>query len=62
MAYLRCFCAGDVDGLEPLFADDLCFEEPFRSYASAADYAADILLIFDGGGFGSMNSASRSGQ
>ena len=38
MKYLRCFCAGDVDGLEPLLAPDLIFEGTFHTYHSDAEY------------------------
>ena len=38
MEYLRCFCAGDVDGLAPLLAADLRFAGTFHNSGSAAEY------------------------
>lgn len=38
MEYLRCFCAGDIDGLEPLLATNLCFTGTFHAYGSAREY------------------------
>ena len=38
MEYLRCFCAGDIDGLEPLLATDLSFTGTFHTYGSASEY------------------------
>jgi len=38
LEYLRCFCAGNIDGLEPLLAANLTFEGTFHSYGSATDY------------------------
>ena len=38
MEYLRCFCAGDIDGLEPLLATDLRFTGTFHAYGSASEY------------------------
>ena len=38
MEYLRCFCAGDIDGLEPLLAADLHFTGTFHNYGSAGEY------------------------
>ncbi len=38
MAYLRCFCAGDIDGLEPLLAADLAFTGTFHTFHSASEY------------------------
>ncbi len=38
MEYLRCFCAGDVDGLEPLLANSLCFNGTLHTYGSAREY------------------------
>ena len=36
--HLRCFCAGDIDGLEPLQASDLNFTGAFHTYTSAWAY------------------------
>jgi len=38
MEYLRCFCGGDVAGLEALLAANLRFTGTFYSYNSAAEY------------------------
>lgn len=38
MEYLRCFCAGDIDGLPPLLAADLMFSGTFHTYGSASEY------------------------
>lgn len=38
MEFLRCFCAGDIDGLVPLLARDLKFTGTLHNFASAADY------------------------
>jgi hypothetical protein len=38
MEYLRCFRAGDIDGLEPLLAADLSFTGTFHTYHSASEY------------------------
>lgn len=38
MEYLRCFCAGDIDGLLPLLSADLRFTGPFHTYGSASEY------------------------
>lgn len=42
LEYLRCFCAGDIDGLEPLLAHDLIFNGIFHSYRSSAEYLAGL--------------------
>lgn len=36
--FLRCFCAGDLDGLASLLADDLQFNGPFHQFRSRAAY------------------------
>lgn len=38
MEYLRRFCAGDIDGLEPLLAANLSFAGTFQTYCSALEY------------------------
>lgn len=40
MEYIRCFCAGDIDGLEPLLATELSFTGTNHTYAyaSASEY------------------------
>jgi hypothetical protein len=38
MEYLKRFCAGDIDGLEPLLAADLNFTGTFHTYHSASEY------------------------
>ena len=42
MEYLRCFCAGDIAGLEPLLATNLRFTGTFHSYGSASGYLASL--------------------
>jgi ketosteroid isomerase-like protein len=42
MNFLRRFCAGDVDGLALLLAEDLQFAGPFHQFNSRADYL-DVL-------------------
>jgi hypothetical protein len=36
--FLRCFCAGDVNGLAPLLAEDLQFRGPFHQFSSSDAY------------------------
>jgi len=38
MEFLRCFCAGDVNGLAALLADDLQFKGPFHEFKSSEAY------------------------
>jgi len=38
LEFLRCFCEGDISGLEPLLAPDLTFEGPMHAFESAAAY------------------------
>ena len=38
LTYLKCFCAGDMDGLGSLLAVDLSFKGPFHAYGSSAEY------------------------
>ncbi len=38
MEFLRCFCAGDVNGLASLLADDLRFKGPFHEFNSSKAY------------------------
>jgi ketosteroid isomerase-like protein len=38
MEYLRCFCAGDIDGLPPLLSADLRFTRTFQTYGSVSEY------------------------
>lgn len=38
MEYLRCFCAGDVNGLESLLAENLYFKGTLHTYGSAKEY------------------------
>jgi hypothetical protein len=42
LEYLRCFCVGDVTGLEPLLAPDLIFRGTFHSFGSAEEYLASL--------------------
>ena len=38
MEFLRCFCAGDVNGLASLLAKDLQFKGPFHQFSSSDAY------------------------
>jgi len=38
LAYLRAFCAADIDALRPLLAADLRFSGPLHRFASSAEY------------------------
>ena len=38
LEYLRRFCAGDVDGLEPLLSTDVSFAGTLHAYDSASEY------------------------
>lgn len=38
LEFLKCFCAGDIDGLEPLLAEDLQFSGPFYHFGSRYAY------------------------
>jgi len=38
LEYLRCFCSGDIDGLEPLLAAGLKFTGPRHAFNSTALY------------------------
>ncbi len=40
--YLERFCAGDVDGLQPLFAADLQFDGTFHQYHSKSEYMESL--------------------
>lgn len=42
MEYLKCFCAGDIDGLGPLLAADLSFTGTFHTYGSASEYLCSL--------------------
>ena len=38
LEFLRCFCAGDVDSLEPLLAEDVHFNGPLYKFDSRDAY------------------------
>jgi hypothetical protein len=38
MEFLKCFCAGDINGLVPLLAEDLQFTGPFHHFSSSNAY------------------------
>ena len=42
MAYLKHFCAGNVDGLASLLADDLEFKGPFHQFSSSRAYIQSL--------------------
>ena len=42
LEYLRRFCAGDIEGLEPLLCSDLRFEGPLFNFQSSRDYLTSL--------------------
>lgn len=38
MEFLRCFCAGDINDLVPLLAEDFQFKGPFHQFSSSDAY------------------------
>ena len=38
MQYMDCYCAGDIDGIEPLLAGELVFSGPLHTFESARQY------------------------
>ena len=42
LEYIKCFCTGDIGGIEPLLAADLKFRGPFYSSDSAEEYIASL--------------------
>jgi hypothetical protein len=42
MEYLKCFCEGDIAGLEPLFAPDMKFTGTLCTYHSRAEYIKSL--------------------
>jgi len=42
IAYLNAFCAGDIDALQPLLADDLSLRGPLHSFKSASAYLESL--------------------
>jgi hypothetical protein len=42
LEYLRCFCAGDIDGLEPLLDAKLHFSGTLHTYHSASEYMESL--------------------
>ena len=40
--FLKCFCAGDIDGLVPLLADDLRFKGPLHQFSSSTTYLQSL--------------------
>lgn len=42
LEYLRCFCTGDIKGMEPLLAPELHFAGTFHTFASAGEYLASL--------------------
>ena len=48
MKYLRCFCAGDIDGLIPLLAVGLNFIGTVHTYGSASEYLESLLALLLG--------------
>ena len=41
-SFIERFCAGDVDGLEPLLAEDLRFTGPFLNFDTREGYLASL--------------------
>ena len=42
MEFLKCFCAGDIDGLAPLLADDLRFKGPLHEFNLSGAYLQSL--------------------
>lgn len=42
LRFLKCFCDADVDGLEPLLAEDLQFSGPFYHFGSRFAYIQSL--------------------
>ena len=42
LEFLRCFCNGDIDALEPLLAEDLQFSGPFYCFESRDAYIKSL--------------------
>lgn len=42
LQYLRCFCAGDIAGIEKLLSPDLSFNGPFHQYDSSESYIRSL--------------------
>ncbi len=42
MGFLRCFCAGDVDGLASLLAEDFPLNVPLYQFSSANTYSQSL--------------------
>lgn len=42
LEYIRRFCAGDIEGLEPLLASNVNFTGTFHSFGSANEYLASL--------------------
>jgi hypothetical protein len=42
LEYLRCFCTGDIDGLEPLLDAKLHFSGTLHTYHSASEYIESL--------------------
>ncbi len=40
--YLKCFCGGDIEGLEPLLGDDLRFKGPLHEFGSRSAYLRSL--------------------
>lgn len=43
MEYLRCFCEGDIPGIEALLSNDLKFSGTFHSFNSAKEYINSLI-------------------
>ena len=42
MDYIKYFCSGDIDRLEPLLADNLCFTGTLQTYTSSRNYIESL--------------------
>jgi ketosteroid isomerase-like protein len=42
LEFLRCFCTGDIDALEPLLAEDLQFSGPYHHFGSRYAYVQSL--------------------
>lgn len=43
LEFVRRFCAGDINGLKPLLADDLQFSGPFHRFATRDAYLETLM-------------------
>jgi hypothetical protein len=42
LEFLRCFCSADIEALEPLLSEDLCFSGPYHRFRSRDAYIRSL--------------------